>query len=232
MVKPAQPGLILSALALTLSAFYPIASQAQSEDWPEENQIYQSFSVDLNQDGKPEKVEVKAIRVGESGYTGQLFVKNPAGAVIWQGPLFEPGRDSIVDNELYLGSFPMGEGRVSLVQDLEGDGRVDLLMAVPQSDLRVRMWRIFTWNGKGFVFSAKGCLLEVKPGSGQFSFVERTAEQGNWVDAIRFEGKDLFAEILMLKPGDLRGGIAKMKINADGMRLLNWVEPPRSYNGK
>lgn len=232
MVKRAQFNLYLAAIAFTVTAFCPCASQAQNEDWPNENEVYQSFAVDLNRDGKPEKVEVKAVRVGEAGYTGQLLVKNSAGTVLWRGPVFEPGRDSIDDNQLYLGSFPVGEGRVALVQDLEGDGRVDLLMAVPQSDFRVRMWRVFTWNGKGFEFSAKGCLLEVKPGSGQFSFVERTVEMGHWVDAIRVEGKDLIAEILMLKPGDLRGGSAKMKINADGLRLLSWVEPPRSLNGK
>jgi hypothetical protein len=229
--KSTLPFLLASSLAVILSV-YPFASQAQTDEWPEENQVYQTFSVDLTQDGKPETVEVKAVKVGEAGYTGQLFVKNQSGNVIWRGPLFEPGRDSIVDDALYLGSFPMGEGRVSLVQDLEGDGRVDLLMAVPQSDLRVRMWRIFTWDGKGFAFSAKGCLLELKPGSGQFSFVESSPEYGNWVDAIRVEGKDLLAEILMLKPGDLSGGKAKMKINEEGLRLLSWLEPPHSLNGK
>lgn len=219
------------ALTLTASALCGWATQAQT-DWPELNAIYQSFKIDLNRDGKPETVEVKAVQVGEAGYTGQLFVKNAAGTVIWQGPRYEPGRDSIDADELYFGSWPVGEGRVSLVQDLEGDGKVDLVMGAPQSDLRSRTWRIFTWNGKGFVFSDKGSLVETKPNSGQFSFVNRVVTQGSWVDQISLSGKDLIAEIMIVKAGDWKAGSAKMQVNPEGMRLLNWREPLRSLNGK
>jgi hypothetical protein len=224
MLKAQLKTLILLS-ALTLSLGLPAAAQS---DFPELNQVYQSFKVDLDKDGSPETIEVKAVAVDEESYTGRLIVKNAKGTLLWQGPVFMP-KEGFVDSSLFLGSWPVGSSQVNLLQDLDSNGVVDLLATSPQSDVRPSTWRVFSWTGKAFAYVAKGNLVESEPESGKFNFIETDSADESWVQSIQREGKDLIGIIYVIQgESEAKIGRAKMKLNNNGMEVLEWLEAPQT----
>ncbi len=67
-----------------LSAVVLLALQASAQNPPKPGQTYQVNRVDLNGDGKLEKVGLQCVEVKESGWYSRLTVWNGQGRRIWQ----------------------------------------------------------------------------------------------------------------------------------------------------
>lgn len=213
-------------LLMVLSLLSPLpalaAAQYQEVDELEVNDILQSTQVDLDGDGSPEWVEICVVTSDDMGRTDQLRVRNAQDQIIWKGPVYLSGQ-AFDPKKLWLGSWHFGMSSVSLVQDLNQDGQIDLLAVVPQSDVRPVSWRFFSWMGQGFVFVESGYLLESQPGV--FDWTAEVQDRQTWVHQLTNRNGLLIAEIWQAKSdGSIYTGEANMQVTATGLAVIKWLK--------
>lgn len=210
-------------LLVLIACLLPTSALA---DFPALGQVYQSFAVDLNRDGKSEKIELRAHFVDEDSYAAQLSVRDAAGKLLWQGPKAQP-RSPFAAAQPVFGSWPYGNSGISLVTDLDGDGSIELLSDQPVSDVRPVSWRVFRWTGKAFAYVHTRRLLEKKPGSGQFIWQPAQQEGNTWIAAIQAQGQELRAEIWVNQPnGEVWTGQAAVVKRPSGFQVSRWLKKP------
>ena len=215
----------LFAAALFGFALVPLTASAQPV-FPKTGQVYQTFQVDLNGDGKRDKVGLVAYRVSSEEYWGRLTVWDSSGKLLWQGPQAKKQ-----DEPLAFGAWNFGVSAVECVCDIDGDGRVELLSPQPQSDVSPPTYRIFRWDGRGFAPAARKQLLETPPGSGHFPWsqpVQWSGGAATWVGHLKMKGRDLLAEVYVVKSGsDVKLGKARMSGSPKGLEVTSWVQKPK-----
>ncbi|MBS2040290.1 hypothetical protein JST97_35210 [bacterium] len=114
----------------------------------------QKIAVDLNGDGRKEWVVLKPYTVGEVT-KGQLMVLDSGGKIMWTGPRI---KDAYSNSPwAFLGEFDLGD--IAWIDDYDGDGQVDLCATYQKSDVRPTQFRLFHWNGKGFVYDKSAMLV-------------------------------------------------------------------------
>lgn len=139
----------------------------------------QKIAVDLNGDGKKEWVVLKPYPVGETT-RGQLLVLDSSGKILWTGPRI---KDAFSNSPwAFLGEFDLGE--ICWVDDYDGDGRVDLCATYQKSDVRPTHFRLFHWNGKGFVFDKSGMLVPAPQKPATFEWRTYSPEVTTWVESL------------------------------------------------
>lgn len=139
----------------------------------------QKIAVDLNGDGKKEFVVLKPYTVGESS-RGQLLVLDSTGKILWTGPRIKDAHSS--SPWAFLGEFDMGD--ISWIDDYDGDGRVDLCASYQKSDVRPTHFRLFHWNGKGFVYDKSGMLVPAPQKPATFEWKAFSPDAPCWVESM------------------------------------------------
>ncbi len=215
--------LMISILVL---AVLGTAALAQDFDWPTEGQAYQRFQVDLNRDGRPETLSLVAYEVGESSYLGQLVVTRSNGSVLWKGP-----RPTDPADPMIFGAWDWGIAGLEVVGDLDGDGRIEILGALPQSDVRPATFRVLRWNGKAFQKVFARCLLEDPRNSGRYRWSAPTDDyQGfRWIGSFESTARDgsSVARIYDTIGSGVRLGTARVAPDSKGFHVVRWIDPPR-----
>lgn len=193
---------------------------------PEVNSVLQTFSIDLDDDGIAESIELHVASKDEESRTDQLQVKNAQGDVLWMGPVYK--QDAEYDNtQPYFGAWPFGISDISLVTDLGEDGVIDLLARAPQSDVRPTTWRLFQWDQRAFESYNIGRFIETKTGSGLFSWESEETDGNTWINQLKLDGPNFSAEIYALqKNGELHIGQAQLALDKKGFRLIKWLKKP------
>ena len=139
----------------------------------------QKIAVDLNGDGKNEFVVLRPYNVGEVS-RGQLLVLDSSGKIIWTGPKIKDASSN--SPWIFLGEFDLGG--ISWVDDYDGDGKVDLCATYQKSDVRPTHFRLFHWNGKGFVYDKSAMLVPVPQKPGTFEWKAYAPEAASWVESL------------------------------------------------
>jgi len=139
----------------------------------------QKIAVDLNGDGKKEYVVLKPYNVGEVS-CGQLLVLDAAGKILWTGPRIKDAHSN--SPWLFLGEFDLGD--ISWVDDYDGDGRVDLCATYQKSDVRPTHFRLFHWDGKGFVYDKSAMLVPVPQKPATYEWKAYSPDATTWVDSM------------------------------------------------
>ena len=139
----------------------------------------QKIAVDLNGDGKKEFVVLKPYTLGEVE-RGQLQVLDSAGKILWTGPRIK----DIHSNSpwVFLGEYDMGD--ISWIEDYDGDGKVDLCATYQKSDVRPTHFRLFHWNGKGFVYDRSAMLVPAAQKPATFEWQAYAPEASTWVESL------------------------------------------------
>ncbi len=139
----------------------------------------QKIAVDLNGDGRKEYVVLKPYNLGEAS-RGQLLVLDTAGKILWTGPRIK----DIHSNSpwAFLGEFDLGD--ISWVDDYDGDGKVDLCATYQKSDVRPTHFRLFHWDGKGFVYDRSAMLVPAPQKPATFEWKAYSPEATSWVDSM------------------------------------------------
>lgn len=198
------------AWLLVLLMLAPVYAQ---DPIPKAGDDYQVFTVDLDGDGKPEKVGLHCQKVTDSGWSSRLTVWRN-GQVIWQSM---PAKIGV----WAFGGWDWGISGLELVADLDGDGKVEALVPEPVSDVSPVAFRLFRWDGKGFrhVQTKTLILQSAAKGQGPDRFVWSDAKEApSWIGG--FESGNV-AKIWSDK-GETRRAVVRS--SKDGFKIVQWLK--------
>lgn len=220
MATMRTPILVLLGVALAATA-----ALAQPE-WPREGQAYQKLQADLDRDGRAETISLVAYDVGESSYFGQIVVTRPDGKKLWEGP--KP-RDA--GDQMAFGAWDWGIAGLEVAADLDGDGKVEVLGALPQSDVSPATFRVLRWNGKAFQKIFARSLLESPKNSGRYPWgrAPDRIEGLRWIGSFESSARDgtCVAQIYDMTGASPKLGTASVAPDKKGFHVLRWITPPR-----
>lgn len=210
--------------ALTLTSMTCLPAKGDSA-FPNEGQVYQTISADLNNDGAKETITLTAYNVSDEEYYGQIKVLDYSGRTIWTGP-----RPTKPGDPLAFGSFMWGEAKLCVVMDTNNDGQVSLIGTTPQSDVRPSVFRMFDWNGSALTPKSKRCLIEEPALSGRYAWTAAPEEYGKvrWVGSL-YTASDgtTRARIFDTHSTSVKVGEAVVAPSGNGLGVVRWVSQPK-----
>jgi len=227
--------IIFAALILMAGAFPAFGgSDIDFDAVKKEGDVIQEKTVDLDGDGTPEKVVLKAYCLAFCekelmSYAGQLTVQKKAGdayKTIWEGP-------KIADNKMYEEEkfrFIFGPGgleSLEIIGDVYGDGAVRLFSPSQKSDVSPVNYRVYVWKGGKFEFEKIGYLSEDKDASGKFTWHDERDDYKAWIlhfDKFEGPGKVNARVHKYKKDHGGSGGRALLEMNKDGATIVKWLE--------
>lgn len=170
------------------------------------------------------------------GGGGRLLVADASGRPLWRGPIGNLLLDDPNGTPLFFFCSPVGVYWPSVIGDVDGDGRAELLATGPQSDVSVSSYTVARWNGQAFVVARQGrSLVETPMGSGRFAWVSWPGDfrDARWVMNVTGLAPDgtVTGEVYEYGP-DLppRVGTARLRFDRQGATLVDWVTPLRGGN--
>ena len=199
----------LAAILLTTLSVLPVWGQEP----PQKGQNYQVTSVDLNKDGKPEKVGLSCVEVKETGWYSRLTVWNNQGQKLWQSMPAKIGVWS-------FGGWDWGISDLQWVADIDGDGAVEAVSPDPVSDVSPVRFRVYRWNGKSFNYVRTGSLLPTS--NNQFEWSDK-AQGTSWIGA--FKPNSVGVIWTTDNKGEVHLREARLQGTAKGFRVLKWIAP-------
>lgn len=187
-------------------------------------QSTKSLSVDLDGDGKPERIAWEEFaNTGDHGSFLQLVVYDPAGKAIWKGPaVTDP------ENPLVFGEWHFGLSVPEIVADIDNDGAIELLAPAPQSDVSPTQFRILRWVDGAFSPVEQAALLEDSRGSGNFLWSTAEIWEGTWISSfvgINGDGSLQVNVTHYVSEEPMRAGKANVTTAAGGFRVREWTTP-------
>lgn len=196
-------------------SLFAIAAFAQST---------KSLSVDLDSDGKPERIAWEEFANTEDhGSFLQLIVYDPAGKAIWKGPaVTDP------ENPLVFGEWHFGLSVPEMVADIDNDGAIELLAPAPQSDVSPTQFRILRWIDGAFSPVKQAALLEEPRGSGTFLWSTDETWEGTWISSFMGINGDgsLQVNVTHYVSGEpMHAGKANVTAVSGGFRVRDWTTP-------
>lgn len=216
----------LLVLAFLVALFSAGAALAQDSGLPREGQVYQRLQADLDRDGQAETVSLVAYNVTEEGWFGQLVVTRRDGSRVWAGP-----RPTDPQDPMAFGGWDWGVAGLEVAGDLDGDGRIEVLGALPQSDVSPATFRVLRWNGREFRRAFARSLLESPRGSGRYPWAKAPQQIDGlrWVMSFESTGKagTCLARVYEVSGAATRLGTASMVADRKGFHVVRWIEPLR-----
>jgi len=189
-----------------------------------------AIAVDLDGDGKPEKVSWTQFAHSEDmGDYYQIRVTDASGKLIWESPKVKD-----IDNPLVFGNWDFGYSLPELVTDIDGDGAVELVAPAPQSDVSPTCFRVFRWKGDRFVPVRVGILLESPRGSGSFPWSQSEDYQGRWISSFKKANPDGTLRVAVFEyDGETATGEGEALVTRTpkGYQFRKWVVPMKSLSG-
>ncbi len=213
--------ILLPAMLLLLIS--TLQAKEMDFDKVKEGSIVVSFPVDLNGDGKMEKVKIKAYNVTKEDYFGQLVIVDSKGVALWEGPRI---KDRNSNDPFFFGAFMAGIALPEVVADIDGDGKVEMLSSSPMSDVRPQYFLEFRWDGIRFNYVQAKALMETSQGSGVFTWQKPKSHKGGWI--MSFEsasGSKTFTAHIFSRYGDKEMvGKAEVGPAQGGFKVIRWIE--------
>lgn len=176
------------------------------------------FSVDLDGDGEKETVSLVRQSVPDrAGAT--LRVSDSRGGILWESTPDQS--DFHFFSDIY---WP------SVIGDVDGDGRIELLAGEPLFDVSPRSFFLARWQDGAFRPVSSGwSLIEQSQGGGGFKKV-LYAYDGNpvtWImDVESLEGNgELIVTVYQDSEDRMRQGTAALCMHGDMGRIVRWIRP-------
>ncbi|MEX2578450.1 MAG: hypothetical protein WD342_05270 [Verrucomicrobiales bacterium] len=187
-------------------------------------QSTQSLSVDLDGDGKIERVAWEEFANTEDhGSYLQLVVYDAGGNAVWKGP-----SEVNPENPLVFGEWHFGVSVPEIVADIDDDGAIELLAPAPQSDVSPTLFRVLRWADGAFFPVKQAALLESPRGSGSFLWSEEEKWEGTWISSfvgVNGDGSLQVNVTRYLSEEPMRMGKANVTIIPEGFQVRDWTTP-------
>jgi hypothetical protein len=221
MRKPIGKAVIASICALGCTLY-----AAWAQDMPKAGKVYKEVKCDLNFDGKSERIGLIAYAPHKESdsFWGQLTVWDGAGKQLWQGPKVKDQRGAFA-----FGSWPFGASTIDWIGDLDGDKQVDLISALPQSDVRPPTYNRYKWDGKQFLSQGPMMLLESPTGSQNFQWTKAYQWDGEkpltWVMAISGSPTSPVIDVTSYRGAcKYASGQASIQCDSKGVTVKKWLK--------
>lgn len=183
--------------------------------------IYKSFLIDLNKDGKKEKIQIKVFSINDTGWYGSINVYDSSSELIWSGP----ENDKTIDPYVF-GSWDYGSSIPELIGDIDSDGNIELVAPEPVSDVRPVKFKIFRWDQKAFRFLFCKSLVENPRSSAKYPWCETMQYSGRWISEFKKlvkKGECLVNITECSKDGVTKNGIADILSDSEGYHINFWT---------
>lgn len=212
-----------SAAFLGLAMFFGAAGLQPVQADPKVGQTVNIVKTWNAKDKQPASVGMKFFKIDEGGNAfAKLLAFDKSGRVIWRGPEITDTSDPKL-----VGSLLWGESEIQTIADIDGDGKLELMVAVPRSDLRPAVYSIWRWNGKAFEYLRKKCLISaqnenVLPWK---DLPQNYGDNVHWVDKFHPVGADgkIKATVVYFNGKDIRSAEAVMHPVKDGMVIEKFI---------
>ncbi len=198
-----------------------------------DGEVVQKGLVDLDKDGHPETIELRA--TGADAH-GRLYVLDSNRNEIWSSP--QHGRNDGNAAEcppFFFGVWYMGANDLSVIGDLDGNGATELLSVMRPARPNVSpVWfRVFRWQNNQFIMIRDlAALVESPRGSEKFTW-SQSQDAHRWIEKfLSLKGKDRFLVSICetTKAGRFRRrmmGTAVITPDAQGYHIVEWKVPLR-----
>ncbi len=228
MKKRFWVSLTIGAGILASLSSAPAMAQDGGYQPPRLNRTYEQLTGDLNGDGRMERVALIPFSVDEKRdtYFMQLVVFDSAGKVLWKSP-----RIADANNNQVWGSFMFGSTNLVVLQDIDGDGRPELINTQPQSDVRPATYRVWKWDGSKFNFQFCAKAIETDLGSGVFAWQRKFDGYWKnccWLTSLEHKNGRLVGDMLSYKEGasnPYAPGSAYLRVTPKGFEVEEWIKP-------
>ena len=195
-----------------ISGVVLLALQASAQNPPKPGQTYQVNQVDLNGDGKLEKVGLQCVEVRESGWYSRLTVWNGQGRRIWQS---RPAKEGL----WAFGGWDWGMSDLQWVGDIDGDGTIEAVVPDPVSDVSPVRFRVFRWRDQAFHHVRTAALFPTS--KDEFGWSDK-AQGKTWVGAFK---KGPVGVVWTTTPeGEVSLKEARLEGTPRGFRVLQWLK--------
>lgn len=178
------------------------------------------------------RVELADVATFDGG-GGRLLVRDAAGKTLWRGPGVDIFATMDRWSPLFYFCSPIGIYWPSVIGDIDGDGFAEIVATGPQSDVSVSAYTIARWDGRAFHVVRRGdALVETPPGSGRFVWTRHNGafDDARWIMDVKGLDADGTARASVYEYGPnlpVRFGLARVRFDRDGARLLSWITPLR-----
>lgn len=214
-------------MALASAGMVMLCNIAHGEEIQTEPEVLRA---DLNGDGVMEQISRR--KLGSDTQLGtfyQIVVRNAQSDILWKSP-------EVLDanHPLAFGEWDFGISLPQLAADVDRDGKVELLVPAPQSDVSPTTFRMLKWTGSVFEpYQAKSLV-----GKGQkgvvFRWTDSPSTSAFWVDSwlgISAEGGWVVKLTMLPSSGSVVSALAVLSTKGDGFELIRWIEPPAPLGG-
>ncbi|MBQ7529023.1 hypothetical protein IJT10_03865 [bacterium] len=171
------------AALTTLSVFTANAQITEDYENNHVGKIFQQAKVDLNNDGQKETIALKSFKVLEYGdLFAKILVFDANGNIIYRGPEITDYQDN-----RHIGCFNHGNSNLDLIADIDGDGYLEMLISMPQSDVRPRTYSIWRWNNNKFTYLRNASIMSKD--NKQFKFMPSNGDGNGYSFVMGFNQK-------------------------------------------
>lgn len=185
----------------------------------------QVLSVDLSGDGVPEHISRRKLGADDQlGTFYQIVVKDVQGSILWESP-------EILDasHPLAFGEWDFGISLPQLAGDVDRDGKVELLVPAPQSDVSPAFFRVLEWTGNAFEPRFSKALGGKARKGAVFKWSESPDTSDYWVQkwlGLSAEG-GWVVELASLHDGsEVRIATAVIAAKGGDFEIIRWTQPP------
>lgn len=137
--------------------------------------VYEKISGNITGASAKERAElVVGAKLGEGDWMAYLVVRDANGGELWRSPLARTMFDAR--------GYPIGNAGVCKLEvagDIDGDGKGEVVVQEPQSDVRPPRFRVLRWNGRGL--EVVRSLRLVEQSRGVFVWTDRFTERARFI---------------------------------------------------
>lgn len=218
----AMKGLIMIRLVFVCACMamgYGVSRAAEDATEPE------VLVLDLDGDTRLESISRR--RLGADSETGtffQIVVKDSAEAILWMSPeILDP------NHPLAFGEWHFGISLPQLAGDMDRDGKVELIVPAPQSDVSPTFFRVLQWTGKAFEPKHSRALSGEGRKGAEFNWTQSPSLADYWVQQWLGSSAEggWVVELVSLPDGaEMQTAIAVISTKGNGFELIRWIQPP------
>jgi len=182
------------------------------------------LTADIDRDGKEERLEWRPFSSEDVGTFHRLYLYDDDGTLLWKGPATRNEK-----NPWFVAELDYGISLPELFGDIDGDGKAELLIPSPQSDVSPTWYHRSRWTGTSFEAIPTAAMeYRETPERADLKWTQRFHESEScWVLGFDRERHGLLTARIAgycVRPDLLYFGKAIVRFAPGGGEVVGWIE--------